>query len=167
MVNKIITVKEAVKVSKKLGKESKRIVLAGGCFDILHVGHVVFLKEAKAAGDALFVFLESDETVERLKGQHRPINAQQDRARVLSALDAVDYVVLLPQLTTNTQYDEIVTKLKPSVIAVTEGDPAKTHKERQAKATGAKVVAVAKRVKDSSSSRLTKLLSSKLHTCAF
>ncbi|MEA3373889.1 MAG: D-glycero-beta-D-manno-heptose-7-phosphate kinase [Campylobacterota bacterium] len=72
---------------------NKRIVFTNGCFDILHVGHVKYLQKAKSFGDILIVGLNSDESVSRLKGPTRPVNLAEDRAYLLAALEAVDYVV--------------------------------------------------------------------------
>lgn len=71
----------------------RRVVFTNGCFDILHRGHVEYLAEARALGDLLVVGLNSDESVRRLKGEGRPVNPLEDRAAVLAALAAVDYVV--------------------------------------------------------------------------
>ncbi|NOR57760.1 MAG: D-glycero-beta-D-manno-heptose-7-phosphate kinase [Sulfurimonas sp.] len=71
----------------------KKVVFTNGCFDILHVGHVKYLQEAKSFGDVLIVGLNSDESVSRLKGPTRPVNIASDRAYILAALEAVDFVV--------------------------------------------------------------------------
>lgn len=159
MINKILTIQQAIDVSNKLKAEGKAIVLAGGCFDILHIGHIDFLNEAKKRGDVLFVLLESDEAIRRIKGNNRPINSQADRARILSALLGVDYAIILPQLKTDKEYDDVVIKLRPDIIATTKGDKYKKHKERQAKLIGAKVVDVIKNISNKSTTKLIKLLS--------
>ena len=82
----------------------KKVVFTNGCFDILHVGHVKYLQEAKSFGDILIVGLNSDKSVKRLKGDSRPINTQDDRAYLLAALEAVDYVVPFDE---DTPYDLI------------------------------------------------------------
>ena len=82
---------------KKLRAEGKTIVTTNGCFDILHVGHVRYLEKAKSFGDVLIVALNSDKSVKRIKGESRPINNENDRAEVLSALRSVDYVVLFDE----------------------------------------------------------------------
>lgn len=74
--------------------QDKKIVTTNGCFDILHVGHVRYLQEAKNLGDVLIIGLNTDASVKRLKGDSRPVNNENDRAEVLSALNMVDYVVL-------------------------------------------------------------------------
>lgn len=70
----------------------KRVVFTNGCFDIIHRGHVAYLNEARAQGDVLFLGLNSDLSVKRLKGDHRPINAEDDRKYVLENLKAIDFV---------------------------------------------------------------------------
>ena len=74
-------------------RESRRIVLTNGCFDILHRGHIAFLRQARALGDVLLVGVNSDESIRRLKGPSRPINGLEDRLRVLAALSCVDHLV--------------------------------------------------------------------------
>lgn len=78
-------------------KQNKTIVSTNGCFDILHVGHVRYLQESKKQGDVLIVYLNSDASVKRLKGDSRPLNCEADRAEVLAALGCVDYVVLFEE----------------------------------------------------------------------
>ncbi len=150
---------EAVNIARKIRQAGKRVVLAGGCFDILHTGHMAFLEAAKQDGDVLFVLLESDQMITKTKGQNRPINAQKDRATILASLAPVDYVVLLTYLQSHQDYDMLVLALKPAIIATTKGDPGRHHKERQAKLLHIKVVDVMKRIPSSSTSKLAKLLS--------
>lgn len=89
----------------------KTIVFTNGCFDIIHKGHVRYLREAKALGDILVVGLNSDESVKRLK-PGRPINPEQDRAEVLISLEMVDYVVIFHE---DTPY-EIIRFLRPHIL---------------------------------------------------
>lgn len=77
--------------------QNKTIVSTNGCFDILHVGHVRYLQESKKQGDILVVYLNSDSSVKRLKGESRPLNSEKDRAEVLAALGCVDYVVIFEE----------------------------------------------------------------------
>jgi len=77
----------------RLRKAGKKVVFTNGCFDILHVGHVRTLRQARSLGDALVVGMNTDASVRRLKGASRPLVAQSERAEVLSALGAVDHVV--------------------------------------------------------------------------
>ena len=78
----------------RLAQKAKRIVFTNGCFDLLHAGHVEYLAFARRQGDALVVGLNSDASVRRNKGPGRPVVGEKDRARVLAALEAVDYVVI-------------------------------------------------------------------------
>lgn len=157
-MNRIITINAAEKIRKELRQEGKILVLVGGCFDILHIGHVKFLEKAKAAGDILIVLLESDKSIRKLKGENRPINNHQDRASLLSALRAVDYVVLLPLLKTNLDYEKVLFRIKPDIIACTKDDPNKHHKERIGKLLGVQVVDVIGTVANRSTTRVAHLL---------
>jgi D-beta-D-heptose 7-phosphate kinase/D-beta-D-heptose 1-phosphate adenosyltransferase len=93
-IGQVLTVEEMQAERQGLAQASKRLVFTNGCFDILHTGHVSYLEFARDQGDALVVGLNSDESVHRNKGPLRPINSEQDRARVLQSLRAVDYVVV-------------------------------------------------------------------------
>lgn len=120
-----------------------KTVLAGGCFDVLHPGHIIFLEKAKKAGDRLIVMLESDKKITQLKGTGRPVFNQKERARMLKALKSVDAVIPLPYMETEKEYDEVVRRVKPDIIAVTFGDPQIDHKKRCARQAGAKLKYVA------------------------
>ena len=157
-MNRIINVEKAAKISKKLKTEGKIIILAGGVFDILHIGHIKFLEAAKKRGDVLFVLLESDENVKKIKGKDRPINSQTDRALILSALKFVDYVVILNEMKTNKDYDNLIIKIKPDIIATTKKSPQEIHNIRQAKLVNAKVALVINRISDKSTSRLANII---------
>lgn len=150
-MSKVLTIKQAIIQSAKLRKEGKIIVLVGGCFDIVHIGHIRFLTQAKKRGDHLFILLESDQTVKKLKGKDHPIHNQKTRAEVLAAFYVTDSIVLLPPLTTNQEYDELAKSLKPAIIATTKGDPGRAHKIRQARGIGARVVDVITRLPHASS----------------
>ncbi len=98
---------------KKLRCEKKTIVATNGCFDILHAGHVKYLEKAKSFGDVLIVALNSDKSVRKIKGENRPVNNENDRAEILSALRSVDYVVLFDE---NSPIN-LLLKIKPDVYA--------------------------------------------------
>lgn len=110
-MNRVLERKEAQELIDKLKKEGKKIVFTNGCFDILHVGHMRYLEEAKSFGDYLFVGVNSDESVRRLKGPTRPINNEQDRAELLAGLKSVDYTVIFTEDTPV----ELIEELKPSI----------------------------------------------------
>lgn len=149
----IISIKKAATFGKGLKKQDKTIVLVGGCFDVLHPGHVIFLEKAKKTGDILVVLLESDEKVRKLKGIDRPVHSQMMRAKILSALRYVDYVVMLPDMV-DTEYDDLIGRIKPDVIAATSGDVNVNHHQRSAKLIGAKLKFVTRVIGDYSTSRI-------------
>lgn len=95
----------------RLHKDGKTVVATNGCFDILHVGHVRYLEKTKSFADVLIVLLNSDKSVKSIKGPTRPINNENDRAEVLSALKSVDYVVLFDEDSPRNLLDE----MKPDV----------------------------------------------------
>ncbi len=132
-------------------------VLVGGCFDILHYGHVVFLKAARQEGDALIVALESDERI-RLSKNRSPVHTQEQRAEILRALRYVDEVICLPLYTKDQEYFDFVTSVAPSIIATTAGDPQLSNKRAQAKQVGGKVTIVTPLLEDFSSSKILHLL---------
>jgi rfaE bifunctional protein nucleotidyltransferase chain/domain len=134
---------------------SKIKVLVGGCFDILHIGHIKFLKKAKSFGDFLIILLESDINIKELKGDTRPFHNQKEREEVLESLKFVDKVIILPDIVTHKTYDDIIKKIKPNIIAITEGDPIADKKLIQAKSVGAKLEIV-KKYKSHSTSNLVK-----------
>lgn len=108
-----MTPEEAGALAARLRAQGRRVVLANGCFDLLHVGHVRYLVAARALGDVLFVGLNSDAAVRRLKGPGRPLAPASERAEMLAALRAVDHVVVFDEDTA----DRLVALLRPAVHA--------------------------------------------------
>jgi len=108
----IKTFDEIASLSKELRARGKKIIFTNGCFDILHIGHVRYLETAKSYGDILILGLNSDRSVTSIKGKGRPINIQLDRAYMLAALEAVDYVVVFNE---DTPYD-LIKAVKPDVL---------------------------------------------------
>ena len=113
----IKTLNEITVLSEELRARGKKIVFTNGCFDLLHAGHVRYLETAKSFGDVLIVGLNSDQSVSTLKGKNRPINMQMDRAYLLAALEAVDYVVIFDE---DTPYN-LIKAIKP-ITLVKGGD---------------------------------------------
>lgn len=157
MNNKILNIREAIEISQRLRKQNKSIVVAGGFFDILHLGHIKFLEKAKKYGDCLFVLLEEDENAKE-KGKDRPINPQLLRAKILSSIQSVDYVLMLKNMTNNKLYDKLMVKIRPDIITTTYADPYIDHKKRQAKLINAKVVYAIKRISNYSTTKYLKLI---------
>lgn len=111
----------------RLRAEGKRVVFANGCFDILHGGHISYLEAARAAGDALIIGLNSDSSVRHLKGVGRPVVPQDQRARLLAALEAVDGVVIFDEETV----DPLLELLVPHVHAKGPDYTVETVPERE------------------------------------
>jgi len=110
--NKLKTLPELLKALKKLKQKNKKIVFTNGCFDILHMGHIAYLTEAKSLGDILVIGLNSDNSVRRLKGKTRPVVKEKDRAMVLSALESIDFIVIFSGLTPFS----LIKAIKPDVL---------------------------------------------------
>jgi rfaE bifunctional protein nucleotidyltransferase chain/domain len=95
-----------------LRKRNRKIVFTNGCFDILHSGHIKYLESAKKRGDILIVGINSDLSVRKIKGESRPIFSQKDRAYILSALKAVDYVIIFNDRTPL----KLIKTIKPDLL---------------------------------------------------
>jgi len=111
-MGRVVKADELVRIRDDARKTARRVVFTNGCFDIIHRGHTELLKAARELGDLLVVAINSDASVARLKGSRRPIVAQEDRAAVLAALDAVDYVTIFEEDTPA----EIIDLLRPDVL---------------------------------------------------
>ncbi len=98
MSGKIKTREELKLAIDKARRQGKKIVTTNGCFDILHVGHLRYLQQAKEQGDILIVAINSDESVRAIKGDKRPLVPEDERAEILAALECVDYVMIFPEL---------------------------------------------------------------------
>ncbi|MGB9771854.1 MAG: D-glycero-beta-D-manno-heptose 1-phosphate adenylyltransferase [Candidatus Kapaibacteriota bacterium] len=109
----IVDFNEIGKICEQLHCQGKKIVFTNGCFDLLHIGHVKYLAEAKNLGDVLVVGLNSDDSVRRLKGDNRPLTPQKERAEILDALKPIDFVVIFDDDTPL----ELIKIVKPDVLA--------------------------------------------------
>lgn len=111
-MGRVVTREELLSLRARLKKEGKRVVFTNGCFDLLHRGHIEYLTLAKQMGDVLVVGVNTDDSVRRLKGPPRPVVEEEDRAHVLAALSAVDFVCLFPE---DTPY-ELIRAIVPDVL---------------------------------------------------
>ena len=111
--SKILTVSSLRPKLEKLRRSGRKIVFTNGCFDILHIGHVSYLEEARKKGDVLVIGLNSDGSVKNIKGPKRPIVPQAERAYILAALEVVDFVVIFKENTPQ----KLIEQLRPHVIA--------------------------------------------------
>jgi len=103
--------KDLKKIIDKFKKEKKVIVFTNGCFDILHIGHVKYLKEAKKLGDILIVGVNSDDSVKILKGKTHPIIPEKERAEILDSLEVVDYVIIFNEINP----ENLISQLRPDI----------------------------------------------------
>jgi len=111
--SKVLSREKLVAILEEARREGKRIVMANGCFDTLHVGHTRYLSAAKAEGDLLVVAINSDASVRRLKGQERPVLDEQGRASLVAAVRDVDYVLIFSE----PNVEALLEELRPNVHA--------------------------------------------------
>jgi len=152
---KIISYADVKEIDKYIARTK---VLVGGCFDLVHIGHVRFLKNAKKHADILIVALESDEFI-RTRKKREPLHSLTERAEIIASFEYVDVVILLPYLENDLEYGSLIKALSPSVIAITKGDVQKDIKMTHAAAVGARIVEVVELIPAKTSSELLKKLS--------
>ena len=111
-MGKVALLSELKKIIKKEKAAEKKIVFTNGCFDLIHIGHIRYLREAKRRGDLLIVAVNSDQSVRKLKGEERPLVPEGERAEIVSALASLDYVVIFPEETPA----EIIEVLEPDIL---------------------------------------------------
>ena len=109
---KVLNWQKITDVVKSLRINKKKIVFTNGCFDVIHVGHIRYLRQARALGDVLVVGLNSDSSVRLVKGEHRPIIPEEERAEVLAALEFVDYVVIFTEETPT----HLIKLIRPDIL---------------------------------------------------
>ena len=109
---KIKSLSELKRIVNRLKKKDKKIVFTNGCFDILHPGHIYYLKDAKKKGDRLILGLNSDSSVRKLKGKGRPLIPEGERAEILSNLESVDYISIFHEETP----ERLIREISPDVL---------------------------------------------------
>lgn len=139
MTSKVLSIHELLTERARLRDAGRKLVFTNGVFDILHVGHVRYLEEARALGDALVVAINSDRTVRDLKGANRPLMNQNERAEILAALRATSYVVIFDDVSPRP----LIAELLPDVL-VKGGDYAldEIHGREEVEASGGRVVSL-------------------------
>ncbi|MBU1487839.1 D-glycero-beta-D-manno-heptose 1-phosphate adenylyltransferase [bacterium] len=151
---KIKKISELCRIVKGLKEEGKKTVFTNGCFDILHLGHIRYLEEAKRLGDCLVVAVNSDSSVRAIKGDRRPLVPEEERAQVLAALSCVDYVVTFEE----PDPGRIIGQLAPDVLV--KGGDWKIEEivgRETVEGAGGKVVRI-KEVKGKATSNLIELI---------
>src|ERR1041385_7010105 len=139
MSRKILSHKELLNERARLRDAGKKLVFTNGVFDILHVGHVRYLQQARELGDALVVAINSDASARALKGEGRPLTTENDRAEILAALACVDYVTVFDDLSPRS----LIAELLPDVL-VKGGDYQldQIHGREEVEAAGGRVVSL-------------------------
>jgi D-beta-D-heptose 7-phosphate kinase / D-beta-D-heptose 1-phosphate adenosyltransferase len=128
---------------KEVEKKQQRLVLVTGVFDVLHQEHINFLKKAKIEGDVLLVGLETDERVQKIKGNDRPVNRQTERVTNLEQIDLADLVFVLPnEFETDEEHEALIRRLKPMVLAVSSQTPFIATKQSIMSKVGGEVMVV-------------------------
>ena len=112
-MERLVEIENLAALGAEYSSNGKKLVLTIGCFDILHTGHVRYLKQARACGDALIVAVNSDASVRELKGPERPLNGELERAELLEALHCVDHVTIF----TGKRVTEVIRLLRPAIYA--------------------------------------------------
>lgn len=155
--SKVLTREQLSKAVGEAKAAGKTVVFTNGCFDILHVGHIRYLQQARSRGDLLVVGVNTDDSVRKLKGPDRPINPENDRAEVLAALECVDYVTLFPEDTPI----ELIRAIRPD-IHVKGGDyaPEELPEAEVVRSYGGRVEVIPFSVTDSEGFSTTKTVGS-------
>jgi D-beta-D-heptose 7-phosphate kinase/D-beta-D-heptose 1-phosphate adenosyltransferase len=139
MIEKILTPAGMLAERERLSAAGLRLVFTNGVFDLLHVGHVRYLTQARALGDALLVAINSDRTVRELKGQDRPVFDEAERAEILAALRVVDYVTIFDDVSPRS----VIAELLPDVLVKGgDYDLDQIHGREEVEAAGGKVISL-------------------------
>lgn len=144
---KYLALEDLAEAVEREKKARKRVVFSNGCFDILHAGHIRYLREAKALGDVLVVAVNSDSSARRIKGEGRPFTSQDERLEILSALEVVDYLTLFDE----DDVSALLISLEPHVHAKGTDYTAETVPERETVRSYGGEVAICGDPKDHSS----------------
>jgi len=157
-LKKLYRLDQLKKILQVKRQEGKRIVLANGGFDLIHVGHIRYLKEAKKEGDLLIVAINSDSSIRKLKGPGRPILAEDERSEIISSFYFVDYIIIFNEDTVNN----IIQTLKPDVHAKGSDYTKDTVPERDSVLGYGGEIAITGGPKVRSTSDLIRLIASKI-----
>ncbi len=134
--SKILNLEEMLIEREKLNAAGVKLVFTNGCFDILHPGHVDYLFFARSQGDALVVGLNSDRSVKENKGEQRPLVSEQDRAKVLAGLEAIDYIVIFDE----KEPESVIAQILPDILVKGEDWGHFVSGREAVEANGGKVV---------------------------
>lgn len=156
-LDKLVPLNRLKEITESLKEKGKKIILANGCFDIIHVGHVRYLRDAKSRGDVLIVALNSDKSVKLLKGEGRPLMNELERAEILSSFEFVDYIVIFDE----KDVSRVLLELKPHVHAKGSDYTEETVPEREIVLSYGGEIAICGGKKVRSSSKIIREIKSK------
>jgi rfaE bifunctional protein nucleotidyltransferase chain/domain len=157
-LKKLHSLEQLTKIIQEHKHKGEKVVLANGCFDLIHVGHIRYLKESKNTGDVLIVALNSDSSVSTLKGKERPILQEKERADIISSFYFVDYITFFDEL----NVERILLALKPDIHAKGSDYTEDTVPEKETVKEYGGAIAITGGPKVKSTSQLIKEIASKL-----
>jgi len=157
-LKKLYSLAQLTKIIEGQKKKGKQVVLANGCFDLIHIGHIRYLKESKKKGDVLVVALNSDSSVRKLKGKGRPILNENERAEIISSFSFVDYITFFNE----EKVDKVLLSLKPHVHAKGSDYTEETVPEKETVQDYGGKIAITGGPKVKSTSKLIKEIAAKI-----
>ncbi|MCK4431757.1 MAG: adenylyltransferase/cytidyltransferase family protein [Candidatus Aminicenantes bacterium] len=157
-MKKLYSLAQLTKIIEGQKKKGKQVVLANGCFDLIHIGHIRYLKESKKKGDVLVVALNSDSSVRKLKGKGRPILNENERAEIISSFSFVDYITFFNE----EKVDKVLLSLKPHVHAKGSDYTEETVPEKETVQDYGGKIAITGGPKVKSTSKLIKEIAAKI-----
>jgi rfaE bifunctional protein nucleotidyltransferase chain/domain len=157
-LKKLYTLSQLTKIIQEHKKRGQKVVLANGCFDLIHVGHIRYLKESKKKGDVLVLALNSDSSIRKLKGEGRPILNQIERAEIASSFYFVDYITFFDE----PNVEKVLLALKPDIHAKGSDYTKETVPEKETVKQYGGAIAITGGPKIKSTSELIKEIASKI-----
>lgn len=136
---KIIKYQDLKKIRQTATKEGKTVVFTSGCYDLLHLGHIIHFNFCKSKGDILVVSVGNDKTIKQLKGADRPINSEKFRARMIASLAVVDYVAISEEFG-KMDHNRFIEILRPDIFILNSTDSAISDKRELAESNGGKLL---------------------------
>lgn len=157
-MKKLYTLSQLTKIIQEHKKRGQKVVLANGCFDLIHIGHIRYLKESKKKGDILVLALNSDSSIRKLKGEGRPILNQKERADIASAFYFIDYITFFDE----SNVEKVLLALKPDIHAKGSDYTEETVPEKETVKGYGGTIAITGGPKIKSTSQLIKEIASKI-----
>jgi rfaE bifunctional protein nucleotidyltransferase chain/domain len=157
-LKKLYTLSQLTKIIQEHKKRGQKVVLANGCFDLIHVGHIRYLKESKKKGDILVLALNSDSSIQNLKGEGRPILIQKERAEITSSFHFIDYITFFNE----PNVEKVLLALKPDIHAKGSDYTEETVPEKETVKGYGGTIAITGGPKIKSTSQLIKEIASKI-----